>query len=60
MPAKLSPDDTLAAVPAAAVLDEIVGHLGAAVGASIPSDDQIIMGHVRAAYELARILRRAA
>jgi hypothetical protein len=32
-------------------LFEAMGHLGAAVTQSIPSDDQIIMGHVRKALE---------
>jgi hypothetical protein len=47
-------------VSSVALIDEIIGHLGAAISQSIPSDDQIIMEHVRAAHGLARILRRAA
>jgi len=39
-------------------LDEIIGHLGGAIIQSIPKDDQIIMDHVRAAYELAKAARR--
>lgn len=39
---------------------EIIGHLGAADVQSLPSDDQIIMGHVRDAYTLAIKLRRMA
>ncbi len=31
-------------------------HLAAAVGQSIPSDDQIIMNHVRAAYEILKVV----
>ncbi len=50
----------LAPVSADAVLLEIIAHLGAAISQSIPTDDQIIMEHVRAAHELARILRKAA
>lgn len=33
---------------------KIIGHLGAAETQSLPSDDQIIMNHVRAALEAAR------
>lgn len=33
---------------------EIAGHLGAADTQSVPSDDQIIMDHVREAYALAK------
>ena len=49
-----------ASVPSASLLDEIVGHLGAAISQSLPTDDQRIMEHVRAAYDYARIIRRAA
>lgn len=41
------------------VLYEIVGHLGAAVQQSVESDDQVIMGHVRTAHELATLLWKA-
>lgn len=34
------------------ILREIYGHLGAAETQSIPSDDQIIMGHVRDALAM--------
>ena len=37
---------------------DIIGRLGAAVAQSGPSDDQIIMDHVKAALVLARDLRR--
>lgn len=37
---------------------EIIGHLGAADVQSVSTDDQIIMGHVRDAYQLAIKLRR--
>lgn len=47
MPAKA---DRLARKTSAA--QEAKGHLGAALGQTIPSDDQIIMDHVRAAYSL--------
>lgn len=40
-------------------LDRIIGHLGAAIGQSLPSDDQIIMGHVRSAHERAQALRES-
>lgn len=43
-----------------AILDEIIGHLGAARTQLLPSGDQIISEHIRAAYDLAVILRRAA
>ena len=34
------------------IIERARGHLAAAIGQSIPSDDQIIMDHVKAAYEL--------
>ena len=34
------------------IIDRARGHLGAAISQSIPADDQIIMGHIKAAYEL--------
>ncbi len=34
------------------IIDRARGHLGAAIAQSIPADDQIIMDHVKAAYEL--------
>jgi hypothetical protein len=37
---------------------EIIGHLGAILVQTIPSDDQIIIEHVRKAHELATALRR--
>lgn len=48
-----------ASIPSAEVIAEIIGHLGAAVMQSVPSDDQIIMGHVRSALGMARLLRSA-
>ena len=41
-------------------LTEIIGHLGAAIIQSTASDDQIIMDHVKAAHEIAKIVRRKA
>lgn len=41
-------------------LSEIVGHLGAAIVQSCAKDDQIIMDHVKAAHEIAKIVRRKA
>lgn len=35
------------------IMDEIRGHLGAALAQSIEKDDPIIMGHVLSAYLLA-------
>ena len=34
------------------IIERARGHLGAALVQSIPADDQIIMDHVKAAYEL--------
>lgn len=51
---------TLAPIPADTILLEIIGHLGAAISQTLPSDDQRIAEHVRAAHELARMLRKAA
>lgn len=45
-------------IPSAALLDEIIAHLGAAISQSIPTDNQIIMAHVQAARDLAIIVRR--
>lgn len=61
-PTDLSPasGSSQGSVPIATLVDEIVSHLGAAISQSIPTDDQRIMEHVRAAHGLARILRRAA
>jgi hypothetical protein len=42
-----------------AAREQIVGHLGAALMQALPSDDQIIMGHVKDAYELAVALPRS-
>lgn len=33
-------------------IEDAYGHLGAAIMQSIPEDDQIIMGHVRDAYNI--------
>ncbi|MBN8978809.1 MAG: hypothetical protein J0I08_20265 [Rhizobiales bacterium] len=41
-------------------LSEIIGHLGSAIVQSTNSDDRIIMDHVRAAYEIAKVVRRHA
>lgn len=38
-------------------LDDAIAHLSAALVQSIPSDDQIIMGHVRDALALLRAER---
>ena len=43
----------LAAPQAAYALEEIRGHLGAALAQSLASDDQVIMQHVRDAFVLA-------
>lgn len=41
-----------------ALLLEIIGHLGASIIQSVPTDDQIIMDHVKVAHELAKAARR--
>ncbi len=38
-------------------IEQACGHLGSAIGQSIASDDQIIMDHVRAAYEILKLVR---
>lgn len=35
-------------------LENVIGHLGAALRQQAPSDDKIIMGHVRDAYAAAQ------
>lgn len=50
---------TLAPVSADTILLEIIGHLGAAISRMLPSDDQRIAEHVRAAHDLAKLLRKA-
>ncbi len=49
-----------ASIPSAVVIEEIVAHLGAAMSQMIPTDDKYICEHVRAAHDLAKMLRRAA
>jgi hypothetical protein len=41
------------------ILENIVGHLGAILSQTIPSDDQIIIGHVKTAHDLASLLWNA-
>ncbi len=38
-------------------IEQACGHLGSAISQSIASDDQIIMDHVRAAYEILKLVR---
>jgi hypothetical protein len=40
-------------------LEEAVGHLGAAITQSLPTDDQIIMDHVKAAHAILTVVARA-
>lgn len=40
-------------------LEEALAHRGAALIQSTPSDDQIIMGHVKAAHVLLQVVTRA-
>jgi len=40
-------------------IEAACAHLGAAVVQSIPADDQIIMDHVRAAYEILKVVQDA-
>lgn len=39
------------------LIDEIIGHLGAALTQSLPQDDQIIQGNIQAALMYARMLK---
>lgn len=39
-------------------LEEAVGHLGAAIMQSAPTDDQIIMDHVKAAHAILSVVAR--
>jgi hypothetical protein len=39
-------------------VEQIIGHLGAALMQAAPNDDQIIIDHVRKAHEIAIALRR--
>jgi hypothetical protein len=41
-------------------LDEVIGHLGAALMQSVSTDDRIIMDHVNSAHEISKIVRRKA
>ncbi len=38
-------------------IEQACGHLGSAVAQSCASDDQIIMDHVKAAYEILKVVR---
>ncbi len=38
-------------------IEQACGHLYSAVTQSCPSDDQIIMDHVKAAYEILKLVR---
>ena len=40
-------------------LEEAVAHLGAAIIQSVPTDDQIIMDHVKAAHAILMVITRA-
>lgn len=39
-------------------LEEALAHLGAAISQSLPSDDQIIMDHVKEAHKLVQVVTR--
>lgn len=41
------------------MLEDIICHLGTALGQSTLSDDQVILDHVRRAHEIAKQLGRA-
>lgn len=41
-------------------LSEIIGHLSSAIVQSCDKDDRIIMDHVKAAYEIAKVVKRKA
>jgi hypothetical protein len=51
--------DGLKSPAPADILENIVGHLGAILSQTIPSDDQIIIGHVKTAHDLASLLWHA-
>lgn len=53
------PAPKLQPVNSTTMLIEARGHLGAAIHQSLPSDDRIIMAHVRSAHDLLRILMEA-
>lgn len=40
-------------------IEQACGHLGSAINQSIASNDQIIMDHVKAAYEILKVVREA-
>ena len=46
-------------VPATKIIDEAMGHLGAACAQYIDSDDRIIREHVEKAYELLKLIHRS-
>lgn len=50
---------SLAPVRAAVLVEEILGHLGAAKMQLTPSDDRIISDHIHAAHALALVLFRS-
>lgn len=52
--------EPLPPVPATAMLSEVVSHLKCALTQAQPSDDQIVIGHVRSAHEMATMLLRQA
>lgn len=53
------PAADLPTIPALTLINEARGHLGAAIHQSLPSDDKIIMEHVRAAEGLLRLIQEA-
>lgn len=54
------PKQSQALEPWRVELDELVSHLGGAIMQSTDRDDRIIMDHVKAAHEIAKIIRRQA
>lgn len=40
-------------------LEDAVAHLGAAIMQALPTDDQIIMDHVKAAHAILTVVTRA-
>ncbi|MDB5445658.1 MAG: hypothetical protein JWQ97_975 [Phenylobacterium sp.] len=52
--------EPLPPVPATAMLAQIVAHLKVALTVALPSADEIVIGHVRTAHELAVLVLRQA
>lgn len=40
------------------IIDDAIGHLGSAISQSIPSDDQIIVDHIKAAHTVLKMSKK--